>query len=432
MAILQFPVLDFKSSLDAFHQFAGEYNKDKPLREQLRPQHSKLFARILTLLSRQLYKRNELFKDTPEFRRIEDTETMLLSTNRKALSWVENTIQINGNTVYRQILRLMDAGVISEKVNHGSQMNFDLFITPDFLLIKDLITPDYVPTSKYLKAEKTQNKTSLNTSFTPEPLTPEKELSNNSNITVDKVSLPAVRDDIVKEQERTEKKTFEKEHWGISQNQSGNQTGIDEKSRQFIQQWKEKEQQVAPARITKLREYQKGAARWFFWYTINQLFDGRSINTAHLENTLSYVEQYYFTQCHSLKTIENTRRLFQWRIDKAKKTIERHNINMQWIFPGHYLDLNRKGNNPQTGKPYMSFANTATWPKKYVHLHRKKNFELHRNQDFEKLDKQLRLYLNNPNLNQFRRCEAYIRKNIPHLMEHFLSQFTTSKVQTYA
>ncbi len=58
-----------------------------------------------------------------------NSNNIQLSTNRQALFWVENTIQINGNTVYRQILRLMDAGVISEKANHGSQMNFDLFIT---------------------------------------------------------------------------------------------------------------------------------------------------------------------------------------------------------------------------------------------------------------------------------------------------------------
>jgi hypothetical protein len=431
MAIIQFPVLDFKRSLEAFHRFAGQYNKDKPLREQLRPQHSKLFARILTLGSRQLYKRNELFKDTPEFRNIDNTENLQLSTNRKALSWVENTIQINGNTVYRQILRLMDAGVIAEKVNHGSQMNFDLFITPDFLLIKDLINPDYVPVSKYLEGEKTQDKTSLNTSFTPEHLIPEKELFNNSTITVDKESLPAVRDTLVKEQERTQKKNFEKEHWGISQKKTKN-AGLDENPHLLIEQRKEKEQQVAVAREPKLRDYQKGAARWFFWYVINRLFEGRSINTAHLENTLLYVEQHYFTNCLSLKAVEQLRKVYQWRIDKAKRTIERHNINMQWVFPGAYLDLNRKGKNPQTGKPYMSFANTADWPKRFEHLQRKKKYEKHKQHDFDKLNTQFRLYLNNPNLNQFRRCEAYVKKNIPHLMGHFLSQFTTTKNRTYA
>lgn len=432
MAILQFPVLDFKSSLEAYHMFAGEYNRDKPLGEQLRPQHSKLFARILTLLSRHYYNSNELFKDTPEFRKIDDSEPQELSTNRKALSWVEKTIKIDGNTVYRQILRMMDAGVIPQKINHGSQMNFELLINPDFLLIKDLTNPDYKPGSKFLESGNTQNPPSLNTSFTPEPLTPEKELSNNSNIRVDKEFRRSGRNELVKEQERAAKKNSEKEHWGISQSQNSKPNGIDEKSRQFIQKWKEKEHQVAPARESKLREYQKGAARWFFWYVMNQLFEGRSINAAHLENTLAYVEQYYFSQCHSLKAIEHTRKIFQWRIDKAKRNIVRHNINMQWIFPGHYLDINRKGINPQTGKPYMSFVNTADWPRKYAHLHKAKKEERQKNTDFDKLNAQLRIYLNNPNLNQFRRCEAYVKKNIPHLMGHFLNQFTIPKTQCYA
>jgi len=105
---------------------------------------------------------------------------------------------------------------------------------------------------------------------------------------------------------------------------------------------------------------------------------------------------------------------------------------MQWIFPGHYLDLNRKGNNPQTGKPYMSFVNTANWPRKYDQLKKKQKDEQDKNNDFDLLNKQLRLYLNNPKLNQFRRCEAYIKKNIPHLMDHFLNQFSTQNIQVYA
>ena len=432
MAIVKYPVLDFKRSLEAYHQFVGEYNKDKPLCEQLRPQHSKLFTRVLTLLSRQYYKRNELFRDTSELRQIDDSKPSELATNRKALSWVEKTLQINGNTVYRQLLRLISAGVISEKINHGSQMNFELLINPDFLLIKDLINPEYHPTSKFLNTENTPKQTSLNTSFTPEHLTPEKELSNNSIIKVDKESLPAVRDEFVKEQERTQKESFEKEHWGISQSKNSNSKEIDKKSQLLIHQWKEKDQQVAPARESKLREYQKGAARWFFWYTLDQLFEGRSINAAHLENTMAYVEQNYFINCPSIKAVENTRRLYQWRINKAKRNIVRHNISMQWIFPGQYLSLNRKGINPKTGKPYMSFVNTASWPKKFEHLQKKKQSNIIQKNDYDKLNIQLRLYVNNPNLNQFRRCEAYVKKNIPHLMYQFLSQFSTLKPKSYA
>ncbi|MCK5170779.1 MAG: hypothetical protein KAQ75_12955, partial [Bacteroidales bacterium] len=306
MAIVNYPVLDFKNSLAAFHNFAAEYNKDKPLREQLRPQHSKIYARILTLLSRHLYERNKLFNDTPEFRQLEDDKPVMLATNRKAMSWVENTLQVNGNTVYRQVLRLINAGVIMEKINHGSRMNFELLISPEFLLISDLINPDYKPDSKYLQNENKAKQPSLNTSFTPEYLTLEKELFNNSNITVDKESLPAVRDEIVKEPERTEKKNLLKEHGEISQNPDERQSKIDEKSTKLFHEWNqsksghsEKGQKLAPEQESKLREHQKGAARWFFWYVLSRLFEERIFNPAHLENTLAYVEQYYFTNCHS-------------------------------------------------------------------------------------------------------------------------------------
>jgi hypothetical protein len=404
--------------------FAGGYNQDRPLRERLRPQHAKLFARVLTLLARHYYNNNRLFRDTPGLRQVDASRPQVLATNRKALSWVEKTLQINGNTVYRQLLRLVDAGVIAQKVNHGSQMNFELWINPGFLLINDLENPGHTPSSKYLESGNAGTQPSLNTSFPPGSLIPEKELSNNLNIDVDKVSLPTVRDALVKEPERTAKKNPEKEHWGMAQGPGSGTTLQDGGPSRFSRQWKEKEQGVAPAGATKLREYQKGAARWFFAYVMDRLFEGRGINPAHLENTLDYVERHYFTQCPSFKAVEQVRKVFQWRIDKARRTIDRHGTDMRWVFPGHYLDTARKGTNPKTGKPYMSFANTAGWPKRFEHLHRARQDEKRKKDDMDRLDAQFRTYLGNPTLEQFRRCEAYVKKNIPQLMGHFLSWFS--------
>ena len=423
MTIVKYPVLQYKKSLNAFLNFASEYNTDRPLREQLRPTHAKLFTRILTLLSRQLYEHNKLFQDTPEFREISDQEPVNLRTNRKALSWVENTLKINENTVYRQLNRLIEAGVIVGKINHGSQMNFELLINSEILLISDLSNSEYEPISKFLKTENKAVSNGLNTSFSPEHLTLEKELSNNLNITVDKESLPTVRDEIVKEP----KKNLEKEHGEITQNNFENS----ERSNNLITQWNaeqadKKEQKPAPPK-SNLREHQKAAARWFFWYVLSKLFEGRTFNPAHLENTLAYVQQSYFANCYSIKAIENTRKLYKWRIDKAKQTVERHNTDMQWIFPGHYLDLSKKGNNPKTGKPYMSFANTASWPKKFETFLRQKEKQGKSLTDQDKLNKQIKTFLNNPNMNQFRKCEAYIRKNIPHLTNNFLCHFTNEK-----
>ena len=428
MTIVKYPVLQYKNSLTAFLNFASEYNTDKPLREQLRPTHAKIFTRILTLLSRQIYEHNKLFQDTPEFREIGDQEPVNLRTNRKALSWVENTLKINENTVYRQLNRLIEARVIVGKINHGSQMNFELLISPEILLISDLSNPEYEPTSKFLKTENKAISNGLDTSFSPEHLTLEKELSNNLNITVDKESLPTVRDEIVREP----KKNLEKEHGEITRNNFENS----KHSNKLITQWnaeqaEKKEQKPAPPK-SGLRDHQKAAARWFFWYVLSSLFEGRTFNPAHLENTLAYVQQYYFANCYSVKVIETTRKLYKWRIDKAKQTVERHDTNMQWIFPGHYLNLSKKGNNPDTGKPYMSFANTASWPKKYENFLLQKVKQGKSSTDQDKLNKQIRTFLNNPNMNQFRKCEAHVRKNIPHLINDFLSHFTNEKQQSNA
>ena len=428
MTIVKYPVLDFKKSLKVFLNYTSEYNTDKPLREQLRPTHAKLFTRMLTLLSQQVYEHNKLFKDTPELREIDTRKPINLRTNRKALSWVENTLKINENTVYRQLNRLIDAKVIVGKINHGSQMNFELLINPEILLIFDLDDPDYEPSSKFLQTKKSVVSKGLNTSFPPEYLTSKKEPFNNLNITVDKESLPNVRDEIVKEQV----KNMEKEHGEITQDKSENPIH----SKNLITQWNEqqaekKEQKPAQPR-TNLREHQKAAARWFFWYVLSNLFQRRIFNPAHLENTLSYVQQYYFTSCYSLKAIENTKKLYKWRIDKAQRTVERHKTDMQWIFPGHYLDLNKKGNNPNTGKPYMSFANTASWPKKFENFLQIKKKQGKSLSDQDILYGQIKIFLNEPNVNQFRKCEAYVKKNITHLMNDFLGHFTIEKTQANA
>jgi len=249
---------------------------------------------------------------------------------------------------------------------------------------------------------------------------------------VEKESLPAVRDECVKEQERTPKKNSLKEHGETARRSAETAGKISEKSARLIARWNEKERQVAPALELKLREYQKAAARWFFWYVLNCLFEGRIFNPAHLENTLAYVEQYYFVNCPTLNAIERTCRIYQWRIDKAKGTINRHDTDMRWVFPGHYLDINRRGNNPQTDKPYMSFANTASWPARYEQFQKQKEKRRKENTCRDHLDKQLRLYLDNPGLEQYLRCEAYVRRNIPHLMPDFLGHFNTSKVYAHA
>jgi len=167
MAKLNYPVLQFKSSHAAFLNFAGEYNRNKALKDQLRPQHAKMFARILTLLARQLYQHNKLFEDTPVLRQLDTSQLVKLQTNRKALSWVEKTIRINENSAYRQVNRLIASGVILKKINHGSQMNFELWINPKILLITDLLNPENEKGTEDPEDGNKEEYKALNTNFSP-------------------------------------------------------------------------------------------------------------------------------------------------------------------------------------------------------------------------------------------------------------------------
>jgi len=52
------------------------------------------------------------------------------------------------STIYRNLRRLMDAGIISDKINHGHFMYFELHIRAEFLLVSDKANPYYNPLEK--------------------------------------------------------------------------------------------------------------------------------------------------------------------------------------------------------------------------------------------------------------------------------------------
>jgi hypothetical protein len=64
------------------------------------------------------------------------------STNRYQLSKHSTKEE---STIYRNIRRLMDAGIIVEKIGHGQKSNFELHINAAFLVVSDKSDPTYNP-----------------------------------------------------------------------------------------------------------------------------------------------------------------------------------------------------------------------------------------------------------------------------------------------
>lgn len=64
------------------------------------------------------------------------------TTNRVALA---SHNRKDKTTIYRNIQRLLDAGILVNKVYHGAKRNFDILIDSDFLLVSDEQQPEFNP-----------------------------------------------------------------------------------------------------------------------------------------------------------------------------------------------------------------------------------------------------------------------------------------------
>ncbi len=417
--MIKYPVLDFKVSLHLFCEYATNYNQGRELKMQLRPSHIRLFRRILVLLARQLYQRNKLFADTPFFRQLDPIKPMMIHTNRKSLSQIEKNICISGNSAYRQVLRLIESGVIIGKTNHGTRQDFELHINPEVLLINDLSGKNEAQKARQSKAEEPAFQDKLQPKCTPYTVKG-KEPFNNSIIEVENVDNPSKK--ILSPQ--TLQKNILKEHREIAP-QENPKPADKERSTELIGRWnqKQKEQAVAPEKTaTPLRQYQKSGARWLFWYAMHQLFNGRMFNPQALVNTLEYVEVHYFTGCLSTQAVDRQQEQFKWRIDKAKNYIQNHAIDSRWIFPKHYFDVGKHGNNPLTGKPYLSFANTGRWLKKYNSQEQNKQQDKQGFMQNLWLQEIIKKYELTPGINQYLQCESLVKQKAPRLHTRFLQQ----------
>jgi hypothetical protein len=78
-----------------------------------------------------------------------------INTNNKDLAYrLSRSTPRAASTVYRRLERLKECGAIVSKITHGVKANYDLYINPELILLWDAEDPDYSPTSKFLKGQK--------------------------------------------------------------------------------------------------------------------------------------------------------------------------------------------------------------------------------------------------------------------------------------
>jgi len=122
---------------------SGDYS-----RNLLKSAHRELWFDFIRATKGEFAKSLLIFKDTPSLLEKEAISAVILMTNRKRLS---GRTKKSEATIYRLTERLIDAGIISDKINHGTQHDYELHLNHEMVPISDYKNEGYDPLLEILK-----------------------------------------------------------------------------------------------------------------------------------------------------------------------------------------------------------------------------------------------------------------------------------------
>lgn len=419
--IITKPVQSYKLSMKAYNNFANIFNSDKKyLRERLNPQHNIFFNHLVREYRQMLFTQNKI-----QCQPIDSNNMPPLSTNRAVFA---NITGRSKRTISDYITKLMKVGAIIKKINHGPELNFELWINPELLIIFDENNPKFTPKSKYLELadfEKFRGSERKNLQQFQVLL----ETSMNNKIigveTVDKVSASPIN----------LQETFLN---GIGLNAdkfTGNMlTGNTGEYEQFEKAYQQKIEKFSQKNLTGGRPAQKNImpdplenlkalfTSWLLNLAIALIWKNKKIHPAQLDKAYSIIYNQYFDQAKDSRTADVLFNSYKLRLEAAARNINHRikpeNLN---IYPAHYFDRNNKN----------GFAGTANWNRLNEHYKNKDRIKKQLKTDTQKLTTQFTLFLMHPKIEQYNLCVSYIKKNIPHLESIFVETVSQQQNLTY-
>ena len=127
----------FLVSKFAYDQYQKDYNENKPSKEQLKAVHAEIMYEIFGLFGKKIKAIREMEDLAPA---IDSNNLPHVHTNNVILG---DRRKRSEATVYRAIKRLIDAQVITKKINHGRIRDYELVINPELLAVFDTLNPDF-------------------------------------------------------------------------------------------------------------------------------------------------------------------------------------------------------------------------------------------------------------------------------------------------
>jgi hypothetical protein len=412
--IIRRPYIDknrhFQAITNLYDSFAAGYNAivkeahkngDRSA-QPLRAPHRALFLDIVHLASGQMNRNAYCFKDTAGLIAHTAMEPYSVHTNRVALA---KRTKKSESAIYRQILRLADAGVIVQKIGHGTQHDFELLINPLLLPISDHFNEQFDPLEAIHAFTQLQAfPDGLRAKCTPKGK--RQEHLKNELITVN----------IVKE---SAPPTLYNEHNENIYRNTGRRSEVSEKINDFPPapaaapktpdevrtSYAEKMRRAEEQQTERIGRF----AVMFVEYLIRVLFATHNIYKGERQRAYE-VAQYYFRECQTTEQCNVAMFHYQKRIDMVAKYIKRKNFDFSHIYPARYLDPDNTA---------CGFEVTKKWLKKeQAYTEMRKRIKLRRKDEAILQNALTRLY-QQPTLGNYMQLQSYIHNYAPDKINDF-------------
>lgn len=434
---IKIPYIDnkhFKIMVALYDAKAAEYNTKVALKRKegdksaqfLKSAHREIFFELYRAYKGHLAQMIVAMRGDSWLLEKESRSDITVFTNRKKLSG--RTIKSEA-TIYRLIMRLIDANIIVNKVNHGVQRDFELAINPDLVPISDHSNESYDPVREILQnTADTTIQATLRSICTPLCIDKNFEnIFNNELITSNnqehkKVSTLSTS---FNEHSRTHYKNT-----GEPADCTGPAVVLDAPQSSEIntfktnQNNKQNNKHLGSAKIntsysnevSRLNELQKAREERFavmlVEYAISHLFNDKNIYLSERKQAYKNA-QAFFKNVTKDSVCNQLLEQYQERIKLAQRFLERNSeFNFSNIYPAKYFDVE----NDRSG-----FVKTEQWYKKHL-KYKELQFKTRQLKTEESIyNYALQRLMQNKNQSAFRYWRSYIINKAPNKLSQYES-----------
>jgi len=327
-------------------KFFEKFNEGKTMTDATRlKSNTKSIAKaLITLYGRDLYKKQMLFIEGTIGSELYD-DVPPLSTNNIRIA---KSVNCGDRTVKRHILKLVDAGFISKKVNHGRVNNYEVWINPEILGVKKKLdlkeinkvisTQILAPNSQKTATTENEKKPSLRTE---RPLNSSSELKSK-NITNINNTLVDDSDDSNSVSPKVETKEQKQDTRESKSKKNTTKNKTEEKTKK------------SSAKSEVLTKYINTMVGFLWNYAIKSIYvDFEMMEHQELIGKQHLIK--YFHRATNQKEAGNLYEMYVKRVGMASVYYKKY-PDYEIHLPSHYFDPNNK----------KGFTATAFWYKKWI------------------------------------------------------------------